>query len=156
MEHTVWFDEECQRWLKLTHPGEFGRFPELHYTLDKQTQAWLTEVLLRVATPGEYLRRQMLSRELFGDDVEIEAVSGAGDTTQVLISQGHLVGQTPTLGQIIDFMDALGFYPGPNFSYYQPERQIGAFDAQPRNFMLTPDGVVPIDIILTPIEGGSS
>ena len=71
MEHGVWFDEPSGRWFKLTHAGEFGRFPEIEFTLDKKTQEWSRQVLLRVGTPGEYLQRLLLSRSLFGDDVKV-------------------------------------------------------------------------------------
>lgn len=153
MEHTVWFDEPSQRWFKLTHPGEFGRFPEIDHVLDKRTQKWRPEVLLRLATLGEYLARLRLANELFGDDLRLEGIAGAGAMMRALISQPHLVGEAPAPAEIAAFMEDFGFRATEDFAFYDPHSHLAAFDAQPRNFLETPRGVLPIDLILTPVEG---
>ncbi len=153
MEHGVWFDESCGKWFKLTHRGEFGRFPELEYTLDKRTQKWCPEVLLRIGTPGEYLERLLLGRSLFGDDVSIEGVIRDGDQARVLISQTHIVGETPKPREMAVFMRRTGFLPAPDFAWYHPISKIAAFDAQARNFLRSGASIIPIDLILTPVEG---
>jgi hypothetical protein len=38
-------------------PANLGASLKIDYTLDKQTQNWCQQVLLRVGTPGEYLER---------------------------------------------------------------------------------------------------
>jgi hypothetical protein len=153
MEHGVWFDEPSGRWFKLTHSGEFGRFPEIDYTLDKQTQNWCQQVLLRVGTPGEYLERMLLSRDLFGDDVNLEGVAKNGDHACVLISQAHIIGKAPRTSEVTVFMRKAGFLPAPDFAWYKPDTGIGAFDAQVRNFLRAGKEIIPIDLILTPTTG---
>ena len=154
MEHEVWHNELDGRWYKLTHSNEFGRFPELTYDLDKISQEWITSVVLRIATPAEYLQRLLLGREVFGDDVMLEGVVIGDNGVSILISQAHIVGKSPKLRELYAFMYKAGFYAVPNFAWYKPSESIAAFDAQIRNFLRAGREIIPIDLIMTRVEGG--
>lgn len=153
MEHDIWFDEPAQRWYKVTHPGECGRHPEVEINLDKQTQQWKKEVLLRLATPKEYLERLRLQNVLFGDDLRLEGLSVRAGKFCVVTSQPVVAGRTPSLEEIHAFMTACGFSECADFMFYDGKRRLAAFDAQPKNFRRTRGGqVLPIDLILAPAE----
>jgi hypothetical protein len=153
-EHGVWYNEGLGRWFKLTHRGKFGGIPELGYALDKKSQGWRKEFILRQGTPGEYLVRMTLGNQLFGDDVQLEGVVQDNEHARILISQGHIEGKAPNPEEINTFMINSGFLSAPDFAWYNPSSGIAAFDALARNFLRTSDSdILPIDLILTPVEG---
>ncbi|HZM02143.1 MAG TPA: hypothetical protein VFC44_03880 [Candidatus Saccharimonadales bacterium] len=76
-EHTVYYDTDQNRAVKVTFPGEFGWKP----TLEKGR--WN----LGVAAPLDYLRRWRLFNEVFGDDVRLEGVALSKGPVMALCSK---------------------------------------------------------------------
>lgn len=154
-EHEVRFRDNDQRLLKKTWPGTFGMVPE--WTQNGWRPA--------SATPLEYLERFTLHNLIFQDDVRLEGaivsekpVSLVGAVScglSLVISQRWLVAADadaphPTLDEISTFMAELGFVPLENsmFGWFHEQNGILALDAKPDNFIKTPDGILPFDLVL--------
>jgi len=79
-----------------------------------------------------------------------------GDQPSVAISQPWIRSESPESphpndGEIAQFMESLGFAQLSR-SYYGWRRQkdaITILDARPDNFILSPQGVVPIDLVIS-------
>jgi hypothetical protein len=121
------------------------------------------------ATPLDYLRRFILHNYLFQDDVQLEGVIfsdkpsmliGAVDGgCSLVISQRWLVATDPenphpSLEEIAAFMGELGFTALPNsfFGWYRETDGVLVLDAKADNFVKTPDGILPFDLVLTRCE----
>jgi hypothetical protein len=70
-----------------------------------------------------------------------------------IISQAFVVAAdpnnaSPTAEQVAEFMQDEGFIevPGAYFGWVRPVDGIAVVDAKPDNFILTKDGVIPIDL----------
>lgn len=152
-EHEVWQTEDGIRVIKRTWAGVYGQVP-----------AWLGETLARhPATPSEYLIRQALQNETFGSEICFEGVNVSDKPSMLLfhppgepsfvVSQPFLVAAdptnaSPTIEQVAAFMQSEGFVevPGSYFGWVRPADGIAVVDAKPDNFILTEEGVVPIDL----------
>jgi hypothetical protein len=155
-EHEVRFRETDRRVVKKTWPGTFGMQPEW------SPQGWKPGS----ATPLEYLRRFMLHNSLFEDDVRLEGVivsdkpsmliGAVGGGCSIVISQRWLVAADsqnphPTLDEIAAYMTERGFKALPNsfFGWFREADGVLLLDAKADNFVKTPDGILPFDLVLT-------
>jgi hypothetical protein len=150
-EHQVFYRESDKRAVKLTHPGTFGVTPD-----PKGAQ--------RAATPLFYLHRLMLMNRVFGAGLRLEGITLAksliigvtGDQPSIAISQPWIRPADPqrphpTNPEIAQFMESLGLVQVTR-SYYGWHRKADAItilDARPDNFILSPQGVVPIDLVIS-------
>jgi hypothetical protein len=154
-EHEVRFRESDQRLLKKTWPGTFGMVPEW------SPEGWKPAA----ATPFEYLDRFLLHNDLFDDDVRLEGVivsarpvglvGALEQGVSILISQRWLVAADPnsphpTLFEISSYMAERGFESLPDsfFGWFRESDGILVLDAKPDNFIKTPDGILPFDLVL--------
>lgn len=118
---------------------------------------------------AEYMERMALQLEVFGGDIEFEGIT-ASDTPSmiigepagqpsVVISQGWIEAEdpqnpNPSIRQIAEFMQSYGFCEaeGSFFGWIRDDG-IAVVDAKPDNFILTGEGVVPIDLQMARLEG---
>ena len=150
-EHEVFFRPADDRYIKRTYPGTFGVTPE-------------TKGRQKAASPAFYLQRISAFNRIFDGDIKFEGVTHGkslilgqhGDQPSIVISQGAIRpadvrNPHPNETQIADFMRALGFEPLPG-SYYGWERAadgVCVLDARLDNFILSKDGPVPIDLVVS-------
>lgn len=154
-EHEVRFREDDRRVVKKTWPGTFGMIPEWF------PDGWRPGS----ASPLDYLQRFILHNQLFQDDVQlegvilsdkpstlIEAVEGG---CSLVISQRWLVAADPenphpSLEDIAAYMNERDFtgLPDSFFGWYRAADKVLVLDAKADNFVKTPDGILPFDIVL--------
>jgi phosphoribosylformylglycinamidine synthase len=158
-EHQVWFDETRIRALKRTWPGVFGQVPvqaDDSSALDREN-----------AELPAYLLRMALHIALFGSDLKFEGVSistepglvigQASGQPSAVISQEWIQAADPSLplpslAQIADYMLEKGFHPiAKSFFGWSHPNGIAVIDAKPDNFILSENGVVPIDLQIAPV-----
>lgn len=152
-EHEVRYCPAEHRAWKRTWPGMFGFVPK------QSLSGWMPTP----ASPGEYLLRQTLQNELFGDSIRLEgAMIDSGPSMLVGHSSGGLslvVSQPwldaadpnaphPTDSQIADYLTARGFKPlfGSFFGWQATEPGLVVLDAKNDNFVSTDLGIFPIDL----------
>ena len=135
-EHEVWFSERDRRVLKATYPNKFG----------------LTLGVHRDATPSQYLRRLALQNRVFDDDIRLIGVWNDRGRLRIVTSQPMIEGRTATDAEMEATLITLRFVPlfaDADPLWYRPADRVLAFDAHPRNFVITPAGmVIPIDVNL--------
>jgi hypothetical protein len=137
-EHQVWASPDGRRVFKATFPNRFG------LSLSGQ------------ANPLEYFERLRLANEVFGDDIRFEGLVQRRDKIQVLTSQPLIEGPHPSSQAVADHLEGMGFRQvdiDRTPVWYRPEDNILLSDAHTRNFVETPQGVVPIDVNLAQPEG---
>ncbi|MEM7011215.1 MAG: hypothetical protein AAF585_06995 [Verrucomicrobiota bacterium] len=139
MEHDLWFNERWQRFVKITRPGGFGRFPKI---INRK-------ISMRSASPLEYLERLRHSNELFADDWRVVGVLIDNGLVRMVTSQPLIVGERPAQADIDSYMNALGFERVAEEKAYRHNQQLlGVFDTHKGNFLKTCDGqVFAIDVI---------
>ncbi|HBJ83288.1 MAG TPA: hypothetical protein DDZ88_05330 [Verrucomicrobiales bacterium] len=154
-EHEVRFHEPDRRVWKKTWPGTFGMMPEW------SPEGWKPAY----ATPLEYLERFILHNALFQDDVRLEGVvitaqppalvGAVPGGCSMVISQRWLIAADdqnphPIVSQISAYMQERGFKPLPDsfFGWFREDDGVIVLDAKPDNFVLTPDGILPFDLVL--------
>lgn len=133
-EHEAWFDEESNRWFKLTYRNRFGL-------------AWGRN---GSATAREYLLRLILQNTYFGDDLRLVALLNCNEGLRVLTSQPHIAGGPAAYGEIREWFCSLRFcrleIDGCIAWYHDAENLLIA-DAHEGNVIRTPSGeLVPIDL----------
>jgi hypothetical protein len=152
-EHEVRRRESDGRVIKRTWAGTFGQIP------------CLSEGRLgrRTALPSEYLHRQALQIEVFESTISLEGVNVSrkpsmlvGHTSgepsfvisQVFIEAEKPGSPLPSEKQISDFLHEYGFSScaGTHFGWFRKSDSLAITDAKPDNFVLSPEGVVPIDL----------
>lgn len=158
-EHEVWLDETYCRAIKRTWPGVFGQIPAQSSQPSSlsQDQADLAAYLLRMA----------LHIALFGSDLRFLGIT-ISDGLGMLIGQAPgqpsaVISQQwiqaanpalphPSLEQIADFMESKGFHPVVKsfYGWLRPDG-VAVIDAKPDNFILSENGVVPIDLQIAPV-----
>lgn len=155
-EHEVRYRPEDHRAVKRTWPGMFGFVPTL------VSGTWTPQA----ATPREYLIRQALQNEIFGDSVRLDsAMIGPGPSMLIgqpagglalVISQPWLDAADarqphPTDDQIARHLVERGFEPlfGSLFGWINQDYGYVVLDAKADNFIVTTRGVLPIDLIIT-------
>lgn len=152
-EHEVWFRESDQCVVKRTWPGFYGRVPVWkNGRLDRKS-----------ATPAEYLDRQLLQNDSFDGDIVLEGVCISSQTSMIIgeptgqpslvISQPFIKAlnwdaATPTESQIAVFFAAHDFesVPGSYFGWQRVRDGVAVLDARRDNFILSAEGVIPIDL----------
>jgi hypothetical protein len=153
-EHEVFVRPSDNRAIKLTYPGTFGATPK-------------ADGLLQAATPLFYLARINLMNLMFDSDLKLEGITigksliigTKEEQIRMVISQPWIRGENPSqpnpsASEISQFMESLGFIPLKD-SYYgwrHKGKKITILDAQIHNFIKSPAGVVPIDLVIGQIE----
>jgi hypothetical protein len=157
-EHEVRYRGSDHRAVKRTWPGTFGFVPTC---IDGSWQP-------APASPSQYLHRQALQNELFGDQIVLEgAMVSSGPSMLIgqppgglslVISQPWLdavdvTNPHPDQSEIATLMQERGFEPLFASLYGWKSNSNGwvVLDAKPDNFIITPDGILPIDLLLTEI-----
>ena len=152
-EHEVWYRESDGCAVKRTWPGFFGQVPFWkNGTVDRSS-----------ATPSQYLARQRLQNDIFDGGTVLEGVCVSSKPSMIIgessgqpafvISQPFIraanrESATPTESQIADFMLAHGFesLPGSYFGWQRVSDGVVILDARRDNFILSAEGVIPIDL----------
>lgn len=142
-----------KRVIKRTLAGYYGQIP-----------VWREGKLERaVASPSEYLDRQALQNEVFASDLRLEGINVSQKPSLVIgepssqpsfvISQAFIEAKaeahpSPSEQQIAAFMKQHGFTPVPGsyFGWIRHSDGVAVVDAKPDNFILSPEGMVPIDL----------
>jgi hypothetical protein len=155
-EHEVRYRTHDHRAIKRTWPGMFGFIPR------KVDGKWMPQA----ATPREYLCRQALQNDIFGDSIRLEGIMISSGPSMligqppgglsIVISQPWLDAADdrkphPTDEQIASHLAERGFEPlfGTLFGWMNPDYGYVVLDAKADNFILTPRGVLPIDLLIT-------
>ena len=152
-EHEVWYREFDNRAVKRTWPGFFGQVP-----------IWKAGRLDRApATPVQYLERQRLQNEVFDGDIILEGVNVSSRSSMIIgepaglpsfvISQPFIETTeenfpAPSETQIAALLSAHGFeaVPGSYFGWQRVSDGVVILDARRDNFILSAEGVIPIDL----------
>jgi len=157
-EHEVRYRIGDHRAMKRTWPGTFGFVPK------KVKGKWIHQNAL----PSEYLHRQSLQNEIFGDSIRLEgAMVSSGSGHFVLVGQPagglSLVISQPWLDaidpeephpddkQIASHLADRGFesLSGSFFGWRNEDYGYVILDAKSDNFISTPKGIMPIDLLIT-------
>lgn len=158
LEHQVRFRESDYRAVKRTLPGSFGFVPA------PDGSKWVP----RPANAGEYLHRLHLQNLIFGDEIQLEGgmvVTGGpfilGQPTggfAFVISQPWLEAadnkqQYPSEAAVDEFLRGMGFERLLNafYGWRSTDQSLVILDAKPDNFIATPDGILPIDLLLAEV-----
>jgi hypothetical protein len=137
---------------KRTWPGFYGQIPE-----------WRGAKLeRRSATPAEYLERMALQNETFNSGFQLIGVSISdapsmiigekGGQPSVVIAQPFIQaasgGASPIPAEIATFFESHGFEPMPGsyFGWVRRRDGVAVVDARPDNLILSPFGVIPVDL----------
>jgi hypothetical protein len=156
LEHEVRLRLEDRRAMKKTLPGSFGFVPT------KDGETWVPIP----ATPAEYLHRMHLQNTIFGDEICLEGgmihsgpsmiIGGPPNGFSFVISQPWLEAadnrnQFPSEAEIHEFLSGIGFQPLRNafYGWQSSDASLVILDAKPDNFISTPEGILPIDLLLT-------
>lgn len=152
-EHEVRGEPGRERVLKRTWPGFYGQIPE-----------WRNGKLeRRNALPSEYLERMALQIATFESGFRLEGINVSDKPSMILgqpqgqpsfvVSQPFIDSATPgsaspTPAEIASFLEAHGFEPVPTayFGWVRRRDAVAIVDARPDNFILSPVGVIPIDL----------
>ena len=159
-EHVVDFAPEIGRVAKITIPPGFGLKPGLvqigRILPGSENHRITPTVSLEFinANPVEYLERWFAANEVFGDDVELEAIlhwkCGA---LSMAISQPRYLGAPATPREIESYFVKSGWQrlrgPIEHEIYYNFAYDLLAFDALPRNCFLHEGKVMPFDVVVT-------
>lgn len=146
------------RAVKRTWPGTFGFVPA------KAGSKWVP----KAASPQEYLLRQHLQNELFQDDIRLEGVMVSEGPSMIIgqasggisfvISQRWLEAANPARphpdeAQIAAYLQERGFSPlfDALYGWMRDDDTCVILDAKPDNFIRTPAGILPIDLLLAEI-----
>ena len=152
-EHEVHYPTPDGRVVKKTWPGFYGQIP-----------VWRGDRVEREpAMPSEYLDRQALQNEVFGSDLRLEGVNISERPSMIIGERGgqpsFVVSQRfieaadprspkPSEARIATFLEAHGFEPLPRsyFGWLRAADGVVVLDARADNFILSAEGVVPIDL----------
>jgi len=153
-EHTVYLSPSGDgRVIKCTKPGRFGHGhgPKGNYGRHAP------------ATPWFYLQRLQLANLEFPTDIRLEGIalgkSNLGKdeghpyivTSQLYIERANKQRPHPSEQEIRDLMTELGFrlLTDGAFNWFRESDGIIVTDAKPLNFITSPNGIVPIDLIIS-------
>ncbi len=117
------------------------------------------------ATPLEYLTRFSMQNALFDDDVRLEGVLVTGEESRLegsitggvslVVSQKWLAPVAandphPTVEEIEQYFEKRGYEPLPDsfFGWFHEPFGILILDAKPDNFVKTPAGILPFDLLI--------
>lgn len=142
-EHEVYWRRFDNRAIKCTYPGQYG------FANGPKGKK-------RAATPLFYLQRLDLMKEVFGSDIRLEGVGIRDRRPYVITSQEIVQGPHPAEEEISDFMKSMNFTSSRDSPLHwrrqEPEdskfASIVVSDTKIENFIKSPAGVVPIDVII--------
>jgi hypothetical protein len=150
-EHEVFYRAADNRAVKRTYPGTFGITP---FPDGRQSHA----------TPLFYIRRLELMNRVFGSDLRLEGIVMAkslilcttGEHPGLVVSQPWIRSQDPKLPhpampEIDHFMQLLDFsvLTGSYFGWHRKTDGVTVIDARPDNFIKSPEGIIPVDLVLS-------
>jgi hypothetical protein len=147
-EHVVYLRLGDKRVVKRTRELYYGQVPEL---VDGK-------IVSESASPSGYLRRMALQTAVFHSDIRLEGISvpkeslfldNPADAPYIVTSQPWFESEgTVTFHEVEDFLSKEGFAPIPNsfYGWIRPADGVVILDAAPDNFIMTSEGLVPIDL----------
>jgi hypothetical protein len=153
LEHVVYLRPSDRRVIKCTKPGRFGLAHGADGCYGRHVPA----------TPLFYLRRIELSNREFPTDLRLEGIAlGKPDfgnkeelrpyivTSQRLIEPIDVNCQNPSEEEIAASMMKLGFklLPENVYNWVRESDGIVVTDARMLNFILSDEGIIPIDLII--------
>ncbi|MEA3207885.1 MAG: Serine/Threonine/Tyrosine Kinase found in polyvalent protein [Chthoniobacter sp.] len=160
-EHRVFHDVERGRFFKITHGKDkanagFALTVDTEFLIGRKTQRYLYKPNLREATPFEYLARLRLFNLIFRDSNVFEGVIANPGQEAIVISQPYINGSAATDEEVATLMTGRGFNEVPgvtagrpeSVSYFRPADQVAVFDTHGQNFLVSGEGIVPIDALL--------
>ena len=153
-EHVVYFRSSDSRVVKCTKPGKFGlgHGPKGFYGRHPD------------ATPLFYLQRISLMNQEFPTDFRLEGValnqSQIGNrkifkpyliTSQRYIERTNKDHPHPSEEEVGHLMTTLGFklIEDSHYNWFRESDGIIVTDARQRNFIISHEGIVPIDLIIS-------
>ena len=138
-EHLVFFDESAGEVVKITRVGIYGDYYEI---IDGRINQF-------DSTPTEYLLRMQWWEELFST---APAPMGLTESGQMVSRQRYIHGDLPSQEAVDEFLTGAGLMPVRRACWLwkrvemESEMEVWIGDARSDNFVLTSDGMVPIDI----------
>jgi len=156
-EHTVYYRKSDDRVVKRTRDLYYGQVPSLD---DGQ-------IVSVDASPAEYLRRMSLQMVVFNTDFRLEGVTipkeslyldDPADAPQIVVSQPWIESKRTVNEQDVGrFLSKEGFVPVPHsfYGWVRPADGVVVLDASPDNFIMSSEGLVPIDLqinVFTPTQ----
>ena len=152
-EHVVYFGSIDGRVIKCTKPGRFG-----YGHGPKGKRATFSN-----ATPLFYLQRIELMNRVFDADLRLEGIAlgksdfgNEGDLIPYIVTSQRFIERAdknrphPTDLEIEDFMVKLNFrlIPDSCYNWFRENEGVIVLDTKQRNFINSPEGIVPIDLIV--------
>ena len=172
-EHLVEHAPDPARVMKHTRDGEqnpvvvadFGYAVDSTYDL-QGTGAYKGTLILRPATPSEYVLRMDAQNEVFGDDLRIEGITKINGRLGLAVSQKAIKGVEPSQGEIDFMMEGRGFKKVSaakisndhmkGKTWYDAKSRTLVSDAKPDNFKKNPNGwLQALDLIVHRLPEGS-
>lgn len=148
-EHEVRYRPSDHRAVKRTWAGFYGQVPVMEDEALKR----------RNATPIEYLQRMALQVAVFASDLRLEGICISSEPSMIIgeppeqpsfiVSQGWLEkAGDATPEAIAEFMQREGFVEMPHtyYGWFRPADGVAVVDAKPDNFIMTPGGLVALDL----------
>jgi hypothetical protein len=138
-EHLVLFDEDASEVVKVTRPGLYGDYYEIHEG----------KIVQYDNTPEEYLRRMGWWETLFSAAPEPVGVTERG---QIVSRQKFIVGDEPSQVEVDRFLEEAGLTAvRQNFWIWkkivaESPNEIWIGDARSDNFVSAKGEIIPIDI----------
>jgi hypothetical protein len=125
-EHHVFKDDKSSRIVKITK----GNGDKFGNTLDLRGKNWG----IGRATGLQYLERNRLSNETYGDDIRLHAVfQDKMGNVNLVISQPDVRGKSPGAGDVETAMVLARFIPLGNSSYYRAADNLLVLDLHDEN-----------------------
>lgn len=159
MEHAVFGEQTAGHFVfKATKGPKFGFWPFLDESI---VSTRLDEFLLmRPATPAQYLQRLLLLDSLYPDLNVLQGFTILDGHFSIVTSQPWYDAQNATWPEITAWMQERGFiavrsevYDDPT-RWYHPEQNLALFDVSGSNIIQSDGHLVPIDIIPV-VPGGA-
>ncbi|MBX3742641.1 MAG: hypothetical protein KF712_16770 [Akkermansiaceae bacterium] len=157
-EHVVELDTVDSRVSKITRPPAFGLYPTL---VERQglplPSGRLIETQRQIELVGsslsKYLLRWAYSNQVFGDDVRLSSlIRWADGALSVGITQPQYHGRKASESEIMEFFVRKGWRDvtrrAVRAAFYQPDFNLVAVDAEPRNCFINTEGLFPFDVVL--------
>ena len=114
------------------------------------------QVIMKPATPQEYLARHALMEEIFPTEIRLE---GLTDDGHFVISQRVIVGNHPPEHAVRKYLRSLGFVNLParfgqgGGAWFHKGVGVFIMDTSPDNFVASAQGIVPIDLQIAELNG---
>jgi len=114
------------------------------------------QVIMKPATPQEYLARHSLMERIFPTDIRLE---GLTDDGHFVISQRVIVGNHPPEHTVREYLLSLDFVNLParfgqgGGAWFHKGVGVLIMDTSPDNFVASAQGIVPIDLQIAELDG---